>query len=234
MSNIAARFERVTAEGAGAEDNEKYLRADREYSPAHEFGESGLKENDRSAVLDDGVRSSIEGDNQRFAVSGTADSINQGKGTVNRDEEYLREIASQDKRLAALERVCKNAIRERELAMLLSGRTLVPGAAAQLIKLWSDQFDVYEDNGVYKVASREGRSAEQVVNDWLASAEYSHFCLPASRGGTGARDASKPTRMATSETVPRNLGEMIVMKWREESAAQPESLLKPIGLRRNR
>jgi hypothetical protein len=178
--------------------------------------------------------SSIGGRDPDSSRPVAADWVSKRRPIVDRDEGYLREIASRDRRLADLERTCKSAVRERELAMLLSGRPLVPGAAAQLIKLWREEFDVYEENGTYKVTSREGQSVEQVVNEWLASSEYSHFCLPASRGGTGARDASKPGRLVASENSPRNLGEVIVMKWREESAAQPDALLKPIGLRRHR
>ena len=125
-------------------------------------------------------------------------------------------------------------MRERELATALAGRPLVAGAAAQLIRLWRDDFDVYEEGGAYKVSARDGRAVGQVVGDWLASAEYSHFCLPTSRGGTGARDASRPSAGAARRGAPKNLGESIVMKWREESAARPNNLLKPIGLRRHR
>ncbi len=93
---------------------------------------------------------------------------------------------------------------------------------------------MYEEGGAYKVAARDGRTVGQVVGDWLASPEYSHFCLPTSRGGTGARDASRPSAGGTPAAAPRNLGESVVMKWRDESAARPNNLLKPIGLRRHR
>ena len=144
------------------------------------------------------------------------------------------EVLSRERRLAELETVCKSAVRERELATLLAGKALVGGGAAQLIKLWSGEFDVYEEQGRFKVSSRDGRDVSQVVNEWLASPEYSHFCLPTSRGGTGSKDASRPAGVTTSKAVPKTLGEAIVMKWREESAAQPNNLLKPIGLRRDR
>ena len=144
------------------------------------------------------------------------------------------EASARDKRLTELEVVCKSAVRERELATVLAGRALVGGAAAQLIKLWSEEFDVYEEQGRFKVTSRDGRAVSQVVNEWLASPEYSHFCLPTSRGGTGAKDASRPVGGSGAKGAPKTLGEAIVMKWREEAAAQPNNLLKPIGLRRDR
>jgi hypothetical protein len=155
-------------------------------------------------------------------------------GLQGREAQIAREFAARDQRLAELEQNCKSAVRERELATALAGRPLVAGAAAQLIKLWSDHFDVYEEGGAYKVSAKDGRTVGQVVGDWLASAEYSHFCLPTSRGGTGARDANRPSSGVALAGAPKNLGESIVMRWRDESAARPNNLLKPIGLRRHR
>jgi hypothetical protein len=154
--------------------------------------------------------------------------------TRGREAQLERDLAARDRRLAELERSCKAAVRDRELATALAGKPLVDGAAAQLIKLWREEFDVYEEEGGYKVSARDGRTVVQVVADWLASPEYAHFCLPTSRGGTGARGANRPSVGAAAPSAPRNLGESIVMKWREESAARPNNLLKPIGLRRHR
>jgi hypothetical protein len=145
-----------------------------------------------------------------------------------------REIASRDRRVAELEQSCKSAVRDRELATALAGKSLVAGAASQLIKLWREEFDAYEEGGAYKVTAKDGRTVGQVVNEWLASPEYSHFCLPTSRGGAGARDANRPSGNSASQNAPQNLGEAIVMRWREETVARPNNLLKPIGLRRHR
>jgi len=142
--------------------------------------------------------------------------------------------ASPDRRLAELERTCKAAVRDRELATALAGKPLVAGAAAQLIKLWRDDFDAYEEHGEFKAAARDGRTINQVVNAWLASPEYAHFCLPTSRGGTGDRDGSRPASAGSTPNAPRNLGESVIHRWREESAARPANLLKPVGLRRYR
>src|SRR4051812_31898284 len=142
-------------------------------------------------------------------------------GARAREAQAARELAARDQRVAELEQSCKAAVRERELATALTGRPLVAGAADQLIKLWRDEFDVYEESGVYKVSSRDGRTVGQVVDDRLASSEYSHFCLPTSRGGTGARDAGRPSSATPPPGAPKNLGESIVMRWRDESAARP-------------
>jgi hypothetical protein len=144
-----------------------------------------------------------------------------------------RELAARERRLAELERAFMAAVRDRELATALAGRPLVAGAAAQLIKLWRDDFDAYEEGGAYKVASKDGRPVSQVVGEWLGAPEFAHFCLPTSRGGTGARDVNKPAG-AAAPPAPRNLGEAVVNKWREESAARPDNMFKPIGLRRAR
>jgi hypothetical protein len=144
------------------------------------------------------------------------------------------EIASRDRRLIDLEQTCKAAVRDRELATALAGRPLVAGAAAQLIKLWRDDLDVFEGETGYQVATRDGRTIAQAVTEWLASPEYSHFSLPTSRGGTGVRDSTRPANHATTTGSPRNLGEAVVMKWREEAASRTDNLLKPIGLRRCR
>ncbi len=231
MENNCCDFERVALSRTGAGDTGRRSSADQVDS---RFDEGGKVPREEYEPQPETSRFGDGDHDPRPSFSVTADSITQSKSAVDRDEGYLREIASRDKRVADLEGMCKSAVRERELAILLSGKPLVPGAAAQLIKLWRDEFDVFEENGAYKVATREGRAVEQVVTEWLASPEYSHFCLPASRGGTGARDASKPSRAVASENLPRNLGEVIVMKWREESASQPDALLKPIGLRRHR
>ena len=104
--------------------------------------------------------------------------------TRGREAQVARDLAARDRRVAELEQTCKSAVRERELATALAGRPLVAGAAAQLIRLWRDDFDVYEEGGAYKVSAKDGRTVGQVVGDWLTSSEYSHFCLPTSRGGT--------------------------------------------------
>jgi hypothetical protein len=152
----------------------------------------------------------------------------------SRDVNFARELTERDNRVAALERACKNAVRERELATILAGKPLVAGAAVQLIKLWRDDFDVIEEDAGYTVTARDGRPVAEVVAELLGSPGYSHFCLATSRGGTGARGGSRPHDAAVNTARPKNLGEAIVMKWREESATQPNNLLKPIGLRRHR
>jgi hypothetical protein len=150
-----------------------------------------------------------------------------------RETILMREIAARDQRVAELERACRSAMRDRELATALAGKPLVPGAVAQLIKLWRDDFDVYEEGGEYRVTAREGRAVGQAVAERLSSPEYAHFCLPSSRGGAGARDANRPAT-AVAGNAPRNLGEAVLVDWRKGAAARSSDLAKPIGLGRRR
>ena len=167
---------------------------------------------------------------RQLAATAAAPAAPEPRGV---DSLMARELAARDRRLAELETAFKAAVRDRELATALAGKPLVAGAATQLIKLWRDEFDAYEDGGGFKVASRDGRTVAQTVNEWLGAAEFSHFCLPTSRGGVGVRDVNRPSS-ATVATAPKTLGEAVVLKWREESAAKSSNALTPIGLRRHR
>lgn len=108
-----------------------------------------------------------------------------------REEELARELAARDRKVADLESVYRKALRDRELATSLAGKPLVAGAAVQLIRLWSDDLDVYEESGEYRVAARDGRTVAQWVADRLGKPDYAHFCLPPSRGGSGAKGLSQ-------------------------------------------
>jgi hypothetical protein len=161
--------------------------------------------------------------------SPTVRSAVQSRGT-----EATHEGFTETRRLSELERTCKDAVRDRELATSLAGRPLVSGAAVQLIKLWRDDFDAIEEEGEYQVVARDGRSVGQAVSDRLASPEYSHFCLPSSKGGAGGRDTNRAANLSTVAGTPKNLGEAVVMKWREDASKRIDNLLKPVGLRRHR
>jgi hypothetical protein len=154
-------------------------------------------------------------------------------GARGLESQLAKELAARDRKISELEEAYRGSVRDRELAAALAGRALVAGAAAQLIKLWRDEFDAYEEGGRYKVASRDGRSVAQAVKGWLDSPEFAHFCLPTSRGGTAVRDANRAAGPLPA-TAPLNLGEAAVQRWREQAAAQPANLLKPIGLKRGR
>jgi hypothetical protein len=143
-----------------------------------------------------------------------------GEAAARREEALTKELAARDRRVADLESAYRKALRDRELATALAGRPLVAGAASQLIKLWCDDFDVYEESGDYKVVARDGRTVAQWVAERLAGADHAHFCLPTSRGGVGAKGLSQSG--ATDNVAPgaRTLGEAIVSQWRESAATR--------------
>ena len=134
-----------------------------------------------------------------------------------------------NRRLVELERGYKAAVRDRELATALAGRPLLPGAAAQLIKLWRDDFDVFEEGGEFRVSARDGSPVARAIAERLTEADYAHFLPPSSRGGAAAKG---PTRASSSETLPRTLGEAVLKQWRESAASRLDPAAGPIGLRR--
>ena len=141
-------------------------------------------------------------------------------------------VEEERKRGAEREAALRKAIRERELAVALAGRPLVAGAASQLLKLWADELDVYEDEGQYRVATRDGRSVSEAVTGWLSSRDYAHFCPPTSKGGTAVPGQPKAAMAQTIES--RTLGEAVLQRWRDAAAARGAGGGDPIGLGRRR
>ncbi len=137
-----------------------------------------------------------------------------------REEELARELAARDRKVADLESVYRKALRDRELATALAGKPLVAGAAVQLIRLWRDDFDVYEESGEYRVAARDGRTVAQWVADRLGKPDYAHFCLPPSRGGSGAKGLSQSGAPAATAPAAKTLGEAVISQWRESAAGR--------------
>jgi hypothetical protein len=150
-----------------------------------------------------------------------------------REAAHGLEIAARDQKAADLERAYKAALRDRELATALVGKPLVAGAAAQLIKLWRDDFEVVDEDGEIRILARDGRGVEQAVAERLAGPEFAHFCLPSSRGGTGARGQNRSASSAPPPAGPRTLGEAVVMQWREASS-RAEGPPSPAGWGRRR
>ncbi len=131
---------------------------------------------------------------------------------------HARELDARDRKASELERAYKSALRDRELATALVGKPLVPGAASQLIKLWRDDFEVVDEGGSIRILAKDGRDVDQAVIDRLAGPDFAHFCLPSSRGGTGARGQNRSASPGPQPAGPRTLGEAVVMQWREAQA----------------
>jgi hypothetical protein len=146
---------------------------------------------------------------------------------------FAKELAERERQATEWEGAFKSAVRDRELATALAGRQLVSGAAAQLIKLWHDEFSVHEERGEFRVRSQDGRPIAEAVTEMLARAEFAHFCQPSSRGGTAQRGTNVSPAVPAVVVAPRNLGEAVIQQWRE-AANRPTDGSSPIGLRRRR
>ncbi len=139
------------------------------------------------------------------------------------EEDFHRELAARDRRLSDLEASYRKAIGDRELATALTGKSLVPGAASQLIKLWRDELDVYEESGEFRVSARDGRTLDLWVADRLGGPDYAHFCLPTTRGGVKAKGLSQASATDERSSAARTLGEAVVSQWRESAASRASS-----------
>lgn len=147
-------------------------------------------------------------------------------------EERGREMEEERRRVRDREEALRDAVRDRELAMALAGRELVPGAAVQLVKLWREELDVVEEEGRYRVVTRDGRGVMEAVTEWLSSREYAHFCPPTSRGGRGNPGQPKAGMLRAMES--RTLGEIVLQRWKEAAEARGVGGGEPVGLGRRR
>ena len=99
--------------------------------------------------------------------------------------------------MPSVERAYEAALVDRELLAALAGRPLVESATPQLLKLWRDEVETYQEGGELKVRSRrDGQAVHAAVDDWLDRPEYAHFSRSLSRGGPPgpvirARDTEK-------------------------------------------
>jgi hypothetical protein len=152
----------------------------------------------------------IEPENREIS----ADARDRRPGSKAREDLLAKELADRERRISHLECACRQAVRDRELAVALVGRPIVPGGAVQLLKLLRDELEVREDAGGFRASTPDGRPLREWLGERLDSQEFSHFFATTTRGGAGAAGLSRsPGRLeaATSET----LGEAIVSQWRE-------------------
>lgn len=149
---------------------------------------------------------------------------------TSREAMFVRELAESERKAAGWEKAYRRALRESELASVLASKSLVPGAAGQLVKLWSDEFEVLELDGRLRVSTQDGKSVSEAVKEWLASPEYSHFCQPTSRGGTTQASQNLAAQGSHGSTTPRTLGEVAIQKWRDSLSSNGDGIPIPIGL----
>jgi hypothetical protein len=150
-----------------------------------------------------------------------------------REAAHARELVAREQKSTDLERAYKAALRDRELATALAGKPLVPGAATQLIKLWRDDFEVVDEDGSIRIMARDGRGVDQAVAERLAGPEFAHFCLASTRGGTGSKGQNRSAEPGPKPLGPKNLGEAILIQWREV-ASRTQASMTPAGWGRRR
>ena len=148
--------------------------------------------------------------------------------------ELERLLEARERRLSELDANYRSAVRDRELAAALAGRSLVPNAASQLIKLWRDDFELIEDGGRTQVVAKDGRTLEESVKDRLEQPEFAHFCLATSRGGVRGKGIDAVNSTPEPSKSPRNLGEIVIQQWRHEAALRKPESTRTIGLGRRR
>ena len=174
------------------------------------------------------------------ALRSSAEQAAASSASAAEAEERLRlserrfddELSERSRKAEEWERACKGALKEKELAAALAGRSLVPGAAPQLVRLWRDELEVIDDAGRLRVSDRDGRTVSEAVGAWLSSADYAHFSRPTSRGGTAPPGDARSTAPGSAPCPARNLGEVALNRWREAARADHSPAGGPIGLGR--
>lgn len=149
-------------------------------------------------------------------------------------DELSRALALRDEALAARERSYRAAIVDRELLAAMAGRPLVESATQQLLKLWRDEVETYQEGGELKVRSRGGQKVQEAVADWLDRPEYAHFSRPSSRGGTARPGHQSQVHGEASAVSARNLGESVIQQWLQAEAGAASDGSLPVGLHRRR
>jgi hypothetical protein len=197
-------------------------------SPADEFVSISRAELDEFRAKADGVAPSRIHPGRSLSAT-----ENFAEEWAAREAAHTLEIRDRDQRVVELTRAYKAALLDRELATALIGKPLVPGAAAQLIKLWRDDFEVVDENGEIQILTRDGLGVDQAVLDRLNGPDFAHFCLPTSRGGTGAKGQNRSASAVPAPASPKTLGEAVLLQWRE-SASRPQRSPTPSGWGRRR
>jgi len=158
-------------------------------------------------------------------------------------KQHGQALEEERKRAAQTVERFKLSERNRELALALAGHNLVPGAAAQLAKLWADEFEVVEAGDTYQVRSRDLKSPKDWVAAKLGSEEYGHFVRATNQGGAGAAPATTPgnslvarlpdgtaVNLPPGYVVPQTEGEKAYAEFLAQVAEQRRQGSAPIGL----
>jgi hypothetical protein len=97
-------------------------------------------------------------------------------------------LSEREKRVLVTER--DRAISE---AIVGAGVALTPAAPGQLLSLWKREFEAAEqEDGSFKVLTKDFKTPAQVVRERLAHGDYLHFVQSAARGRGAGNGGQKP------------------------------------------
>lgn len=125
---------------------------------------------------------------------------------------------------------CAAMAAERELAMAISGESLLPGVSGQLIQLLRERvITKFNDKNLVEVFSIDGRSVSESVKDWLKQPEFHHFRPAITRGGTASRTETQVTERSLGDlNKEKSLNEMVINQWRQKQNHQSGLVQKPM------
>lgn len=140
------------------------------------------------------------------------------------------ELAKRDAKLAETEDRSKRWARDKEIAVALADQPLVPGAAAQLSRLFRDDFETVPDGESWKVQARDGKPVAEYIRERLATPEYAHFVPADKRGGSGATASGQQPAPEPARPDPaRDLFDRVKQSFNRVYGDSPA----PLGLRLN-
>lgn len=133
------------------------------------------------------------------------------------------ELAAATRRYEEFVGKARQAELSRQLTEAVASRAgLVPGAAAQLVRLWAPDFEAVDgpDGQTLVRAKGDYRPPAVVVAERLASADYAHFLGAEHRGGSGGGgNAPVPGSQGKAPVDPE---QQFFADWRERQRARNE------------
>ena len=148
------------------------------------------------------TRAEFEGLRARAESGSEPGHEGEGIAAESRQAAVERELVERERKSAEWERAFRSALRDREVATALVGKPLVAGAATQLMKLWREEFDVFEEGGEFRVVDRQGRPASKAV-DRVAVGPGLRPLLPAQHAGRYGGPAGGICRRRCQRQPPR-------------------------------
>lgn len=134
---------------------------------------------------------------------------------------HAEAIDAERRRVSEVTERHKVSERSRELHAALSGHPLVKGAAEQLAKLWSEEFEVIEAGDRYQVRSKDLKSVRDWVAERLGSEEYAHFVRAEQRGGGGTMGGQSRQVSLPEAGRPVDLADEIAAMLRAQKEQAP-------------